>query len=403
MLSRRTLLLALLLLVIACTGIAQPGPPVIRVLFIGNSYTFYNDLPAILARLAGDGGRAKVETGMVAPGGWGLKDHWEKGNAHQALRAARWNYVVLQDRSQLGFDYFVDGQPHIASDEFFRPYAEKWANEIRNATVTPVFYLTWARKDSPQDQAALNYAYISAARRTHAVVVPAGIAWAEVRRRYPDLELFDPDGSHPSPAGSYLAACVLYASIFHVSPNGLTSRITARGDKTSVLVDLPPKQARILQSAAWDAYQLLRKNGGYLDVQPPPAPSPAPLPQGEPLSASNLEGRWSGELLFYPGVGPVRMVLELHRDDDTWKGHLELHYPVKDFADESLDLVDLKVGKQEITFSHPASTGVAKLRVDFRGVLNADAELRGTAQARQLTPDLPPVVVLGEWKLRKQR
>ena len=275
MLSRRTLLLVLLLLVIAGAFIAQPPPPVTRVLFIGNSYTSANDLRGIFARLDNDGGRGKVETAMEAPGGWRLKDHWEKGNAHHVLRASQWNYVVLQDQSLLGFAYLLDGRPHVAGDEVFRPYAEKWANEIRHSGATPVFYMTWARKDSPQDQAMLNYAYISAARRTHAVVAPVGIAWAEVRRLYPDLELFAPDGSHPSPAGSYLAACVLYAAIFHVSPNGLTSRITAGQTQ----VNLPPEQARILQAAAWDAYRLLQKNGGYLDLQPPPTPPSAPLPQ----------------------------------------------------------------------------------------------------------------------------
>src|SRR5262245_18165046 len=185
---------------------------VTRVLFLGNSYTYFNNLPEMFAKLAAASGE-RVEVRMVAPGGWRLKDHWEKGDARKTLREGGWDYVVLQDQSTLGVQYFVDGQARVTSDEVFRPASEQWASEISDAGATPVFYLTWARKATPEDQAPLNRAYLAAARATLARVAPVGIAWADVRQLEPALELYVDDGSHPAPAGSYLAACALFGTL----------------------------------------------------------------------------------------------------------------------------------------------------------------------------------------------
>ena len=119
-----------------------------RVLFLGNSYTYFNNLPAIVMALA-EAGTHRVEATMAAPGGWRLKDHLEKGEALSLLRSATWDAVVLQEQSTLGTNLFVDGKPRVAGDEAFQPWAERWAAEITRAGATPVFYLTWARKASP--------------------------------------------------------------------------------------------------------------------------------------------------------------------------------------------------------------------------------------------------------------
>jgi len=94
--------------------------------------------------------------------------------------------------------------------------------------------MTWARERLPQDQAFISDAYLRAARETKSSVAPVGVAWERVRRIFPSIELYDSDGSHPSPAGTYLAACVIYATLFHQSPEGLPSKF--------------PKE---LQSIAW--------------------------------------------------------------------------------------------------------------------------------------------------------
>src|SRR5262249_39693411 len=84
-----------------------------RVLFIGNSYTYFNNLPEVFARLAEAGHGGKIETTMVAPGGWRLKDHWEKGTGRGLLESGNWDFVVLQEQSTLGADYWVEGKDHV--------------------------------------------------------------------------------------------------------------------------------------------------------------------------------------------------------------------------------------------------------------------------------------------------
>lgn len=388
----------------------QARPHSIRVLFIGNSYTYVNNLPEIVTRLAEYGHQPKVETMMVAPGGWRLKDHWDRGETLKALRDGKWDYVVLQEQSLLGVSYYLEGKPRIAGDEIFKSYAGKWAEEIRRAGAVPIFYLTWARKATPEDQGALNYAYISAAKTSAAQVAPVGMAWARVREQEPLLELFMTDGSHPSPAGSYLAGCVFYATLFHRSPVGLPGEISgipvnldtgrAEPEKRAVLADLPADRAELLQAAAWAATQRLIRSGGYAKAAPAPVPAPAPLPVGKQLSVAGLEGTWSGNLLFYPPPFlPVEMVLQLHREGPDWKGRLQIKFHSKEQADESFDLDDLSVGERELTFTDPG--GRQNLKVHFRGVSTRANELRGIADAASESAS-SPLRLAGTWRLRRK-
>lgn len=246
-----------LLLVLCCSFSCRRAPARhVRVLFIGNSYTAANNLPAMIAALAEDGGQAVVETRAVTPGGWFLKSHWEGGEARPALRDSKWDYVVLQEQSLLGSAYEQDGVVHVKDDSIFHPYAVQWVEEIAARRAVPVLYLTWARKASPEDQATLNEAYLRVAREERVMVAPVGMAWEAVRRQHPEIELFQPDGSHPSPAGTYLAACAFYATLFQQSPAERTAKVRERdGD---VLVNLSRGEAQILQRAAWDAVQALQ-------------------------------------------------------------------------------------------------------------------------------------------------
>ena len=417
----RSMVLGCLFLVATIAVAAQPtqsARPVrsctTRVLFLGNSYTYFNDVPAIVSELAKAGHQCRVETRMVAPGGKTLKDHWDSAASRAALNSEAWDFVVLQDQSTLGINFYFEGQTRVTSDELFRPYAELWANEIRKHHATPVFYLTWARKATPVDQAALNYAYVSAAKKTRSLVAPAGLGWARVRQTDPGIDLYYRDGAHPSPAGSYLAACAIYAAIFGKSPVNLPSRISGvpvnleteelEPDKTVVLADLPTPVATTLQTAAWNAWRELKQHGGYLHVNPVPLPA-VKLPAGERIGPADLEGTWRGQILFYPGAGSTEMVLKFQRDGETWKGHLSINYSTKDFASESFDLTDLRVGERDFSFSDPSSAGVNKFKIQFRGV-KSGAELRGVAETKvegKVDGRDYRLEVLGDWVLRREK
>jgi hypothetical protein len=399
------LLIAILLALACATGAAARGGTPVRVLFVGNSYTYFNNLPEMFAKLAA-AGQQSAETRMEAPGGWRLKDHWEKGEARKALADGKWDYVVLQDQSTLGVTLYVDGKARVSSDEVFRPAADKWAAEIEKSGAKPVFYLTWAREASPEDQDALTYAYSSAAKTAGAIVSPVGLAWQRVRKQRPDIGLFADDGSHPSPAGTYLAACTFFAVVFDKDPTGLPASVTGHPvdletekvqvERTAVLADLPPADARVLQAAAWSAWQDLKKNGGYVDVAKPVVPGLAPLPVPANVPAATLAGEWSGTLMIHPS-GPTGMTLRLAAGTEGWLGHVELAFEPA----ESSDAVDVIVTNGEVRFALPKSAAIAGLRVQFRGVSVSPTELRGTAEAAGVNGETP-IRLVGTWRLSKR-
>jgi hypothetical protein len=101
-------------------------------------------------------------------------------------------------------------------------------------------YLTWARRNAPGAQAAITEAYSSIARETGAVLAPVGVAWEWFLREHDRPILHDKDNSHPSMAGSYLAACVLFGVLFGESPAGVQSGVKG----------LDEQEIRLLQATA---------------------------------------------------------------------------------------------------------------------------------------------------------
>jgi hypothetical protein len=146
--------------------------------------------------------------------------------------------VVLQEHS-LG--------PVDARERMWK-YARMFDAEIRKTGARTIFYQTWARKNRPEMHAALCAAYEGIARELKAAIAPAGVAWQNALKTNPKLALHVPDLSHPSPAGSYLNACVFYQVLFDRSPEGLPRTIKNAAGK--VLIELSEAEARLLQEAA---------------------------------------------------------------------------------------------------------------------------------------------------------
>lgn len=297
----------------------RPEPP-LRVLFIGNSYTYFNNLPDIVAdfaRLANTSREIRVES--VVRGGATLSDHWN-GSALARLRATPWDYVVLQEQSMLGVA-LQDGRPTINNPEFFHRYARVFVDEIKRVGAVPVFYLTWSRRATPELQGRLTSAYLAIATETGARLAPVGPAWQEVRRQRPDLELYDPDGTHPSPTGSYLAAATIWSTISGTPPTGLARRVRGRlvvdtatgsrfSDTTAFLVQLKEEDAAFIQrTIATVASAPLPRP----EASSTPAPAAAPLPARE-----QLLGTWRGWMTLYDDS--VEVTLQLSNSDGRWSG-----------------------------------------------------------------------------------
>jgi hypothetical protein len=234
------LALAALVTVSAAAQPAAPAP--VRVLLVGNSLTYFNDMPRMLAQMAAAPGASPLRVAFCGAGGLRLQDHWERGDVVKALGAAQWDVVVLQGQSLEPTD----------STESFLEYGRRLDGEIRRHGARTVLFLTWAVEG--RLQGPLTNAYLQLSRETGATVAPVGLAFASERRR--GRTLLGGDDVHPNLAGSYLAACVLYAVVTGRSPVDLTHRFESAPEGTrpaGAAREIPPDLALELQHAAWDA------------------------------------------------------------------------------------------------------------------------------------------------------
>jgi len=215
----------------------RPRP--LEILFIGNSYTYYHEMPLIVAGLAEAAGGPKIEAARHTAPSCSFERHVEQTGAVEAIGRRNWDLVVLQEKSTRPVD-----DPLL-----MHQYARKLHAEIDRRGAKAVFYLTWARQHRPAMQDGLNEAYFAIARELHVPVAPVGLAWQSALAADGQLVLHTEDRSHPNPAGSYLAACVFHATLFGSGPEGLPGRIESGGE---MLVDIEPGLALRLQRIAWE-------------------------------------------------------------------------------------------------------------------------------------------------------
>lgn len=217
-----------------------------NVLFIGNSYTYVNNLPDLVSQMYAGSGDS-FEYTMSAPGGCTFQQHCTVSLPY--IQQGGWDYVVLQEQSQL---------PSFPESQFMQesyPYAQQLCSLVRQYSPDAkiVFYMTWGRKNGdPQNgqyypplntyegMDSLLYArYMMMAEDNHTCVSPVGAVWHYIRDYYPDLELYQSDDSHPSYFGSYVAACSFYTTFtgqnpLNISWNGSLDESTASIAKNAV-------------------------------------------------------------------------------------------------------------------------------------------------------------------------
>ena len=193
------------------------------VLFLGNSYTSFNNLPQLVSDIANSMGDT-VNFDSNTPGGATFNAHSTNATTLSKISQNEWDFVVLQAQSQE--PSFSPGQ--VANDVY--PYAQILIDSIaQNSSCTePLFYMTWGRKYGDQQncvayppictyegmQDRLRKSYLEMATTHNASASPVGIAWKNAMTLDSTIELYTTDNSHPSLLGSYLAACTFYSSIF---------------------------------------------------------------------------------------------------------------------------------------------------------------------------------------------
>lgn len=216
-----------------------------RILFLGNSLTFENNVPRILHLLLENAAqKGDIEPGfkiaMVIQAGLTLEQHWKYEVAANVLKqAGPWDIVVLQEQS---------ARPVEEPAKMF-DYGQEFAGLIRAAGAKPVIFGTWAMSNQPGDQTQISWACSTLANLANADLIPVGDCWTKAKQIAPSINLYK-DLIHPSPEGSYLAACCFYAVLTGKSPVGLSAQIPDAEEKLTITLNA--SVASQLQSIAAD-------------------------------------------------------------------------------------------------------------------------------------------------------
>ena len=227
------------------------GAPPKSILWVGNSFFFYNDgMSHYLGRLVKSADpKMSLRSTSVTISGSGLDWHdmesyfrpngigkysFVAGNRIRFNKFHKlFDAVVMADCSQCPI--------HPQLKTVFHEYAKIQSDIVRKHGAVPIFMMTWAYKDKPEMTAQLAEAYTVAGNDNDALVIPAGLAFAKAISERPDLEFYQPDKRHPTLLGTFLAAATAYASIYGKSPAG-----------NSYTAGIDAETATFLQTVAWE-------------------------------------------------------------------------------------------------------------------------------------------------------
>ena len=232
------------------SGIDKPASAI----FIGNSFFYYNNSLhnhfMQLLRSADADYKFRVTSVTISGSGadWHDVDSYFRPNAIGTYSFDVNNNIVFNKIDRL-FDLAImmdcsQCPVHPQLKSTFSEFSKKHSDTVRKHGAVPVLFMSWAYADKPEMTTELAEAYTRAGNDNGAFVVPVGLAFAKSSQRRPELNLYAADKRHPSLAGTYLAACTLYASLFKKSPVDL--KYTA---------GLDPASARLLQEVAWETVQ----------------------------------------------------------------------------------------------------------------------------------------------------
>jgi hypothetical protein len=248
----------------APTPAARPAPAVSTdiksMLWVGNSFFYYNNsMHGHVGQLATAAGLRGLRSSSATISGSGI--NWHDMEAHfRPGGLASYSFVGDNEVRFNTFDKPFDGvlmmdcsqcPVHPQLKSVFHEFVAKHSATVRKNGAAPILFMSWAYQDKPEMTALLAAEYVQAGKANNALVVPAGLAFANSIAMRPDINLYVPDKRHPSLAGTYLAACTVLASVYKTSPVGL--RYTA---------GLPADVAAHLQAVARDTAQAFHAKEG---------------------------------------------------------------------------------------------------------------------------------------------
>lgn len=217
-----------------------------NIFFVGNSYTYTNNLPELIKLIAASTGDT-VNHQSYTPGGSTLQQHSGNQTVTSTIDQGNWDYVVLQEQSQ------IPSFPNAYIQSEMLPYAAQLANRVKtsNGCGNPIFFMTWGYKNGDASNCQgtspvctyegmddlISSRYINMAQTNESIVSPVGKVWRAIRQQNPSMELYSSDGSHPSYLGSMAAAYTFYTILFKKDP----TLVSFNGNLT-------PAESQILKS-----------------------------------------------------------------------------------------------------------------------------------------------------------
>ncbi len=233
----RKLLISLALLALAAGSACKSskiGAPSsgMRVLFIGNSYLYWHDIPAMVQSMARSSGH-ELTSVSITGADMALSDHLEREQVINALGQGGWAYVVLQQGPSA---VPVNRDSLRLSTETFDYISRRFSPSVKMA-----LFSAWPQQVHFNNFPYAIESYRNAAAAVEGVFMPVASAWLEVWKMNPDIQLYE-DGLHSNHNGSYLSALVVYASLLNKSPVGLPYSVNG--------VTIEESTAAVLQEAA---------------------------------------------------------------------------------------------------------------------------------------------------------
>jgi hypothetical protein len=219
---------------------AVPGSPVsLRVLFIGNSLTYYNNLPGTLKGVALTAGDT-IHVEMIAKPNYALIDHiTNNSGAVEAIKRGGWDFVVLQQ-----------GPTTLPINRDSLVLWTRMFDSIIHPTgARTALFMVWPQGASAQGFESVRIAYQDAASAVDGLFLPAGVAWQLALQRDGLVGLYGPDNFHPTPLGSYLAAITIYGELTGRDVRDLPDVASMDGKA----MNTPTATVSMLQEAAHEA------------------------------------------------------------------------------------------------------------------------------------------------------
>ncbi|MBE6117704.1 MAG: hypothetical protein IIY73_02770 [Solobacterium sp.] len=239
----------------------------LRVLFLGNSHTYFNDLPIIFKHLAEAGGKEVDVQLMAYPGvtfEWHLK---QESQLRYELLHGNYDYMIMQQAAH---------SPCPSPEETIRD-GKKIIELAKACGVTPILCMPWAERAYPEHQATMYNTYQTLSREAGVTHTPTGYVFERVLNERPDIDMYFVDGEHCSPYGSYTRALSIYAVIFNEDPTGL-----------------PPKSMRSVSSTVEEAKDFLEANRLYHESGQDPK-----MMEGLMKAAGNVfKSNWDKDTLY---------------------------------------------------------------------------------------------------------